>query len=123
MTSKRSIGASMAVPALLLALTACETTADNTPYEANASMGMLIARDSCRGCHEISSTRESPNPNAPSFRDVVNRSGMSDERLATWLRDAHNYPIEMGVHLEPHQVDSLVAYMMRLHSGEPTSEE
>ena len=34
-------------------------------------------------------------------------------RPAAFLRDSHNYPIEMGFRLEPHQVDSLVAYMVR----------
>ncbi len=123
MTRKGSIGTRLALPVLLLALAGCETTADSPPYEANASMGMLIARDSCRSCHEISSSRESPDSDAPPFREIINRPGMTPDRLATWLRDAHNYPIEMGVHLEPHQVDSLVAYMMRLQSGEPVSED
>lgn len=123
MRSKRSIGTQLALPVLLLALAGCETTADNAPYEPNASMGMLIARDSCRSCHEISSSRESPNADAPPFREIINRPGMSDEQLASWLRDAHNYPIEMGVHLEPHQVDSLVVYMLRLRSGDAPSEE
>jgi len=123
MTSKGSIGGRVALSLLLLALAGCETTGETAPYEPNASMGMLIARDSCRSCHEISSSRESPNPDATPFREIINRPGMGEGQLATWLRDAHNYPIEMGVHLEPHQVDSLVAYMLRLQSGEPVSED
>lgn len=104
--------------ASLLALAACTTTPREPSYEANASMGMLIARNSCGSCHAVSLAGESPNERAPAFREVINRPALTDEKLAAWLTDAHNYPVEMGVHLEPHQVDSLVAYMERLRVGE-----
>jgi cytochrome c len=109
----------LSLPCFALALAACETVPDKAPYEPSAAMGRLIASESCASCHEIFLERESPNPDAPAFRDVINRPGMSPEMLATWLRSAHNYPIEMGVHLEPHQIDSLVAYMTSLQTGEP----
>jgi len=104
---------------MVFALAACETTSDGAPYEPNASMGMLIARDSCGSCHAVTTVGDSPNAHAPAFREVINRPGMTADGIAAWLRDAHNYPIEMGVHLEPHQVDSLVAYMQRMRAGEP----
>lgn len=84
-------------------------------------MGMIIARDDCASCHELFLDRESPNPNAPPFRAIVNRPGMTPETLAAWLKDGHNYPVEMGFYLEPHKVDSLVAYMIRQKMGEPGS--
>jgi mono/diheme cytochrome c family protein len=115
--AKRSI-----LPCLLLALAACTAALNSTPYQADASMGMIIARDNCASCHELFLDRESPNPNAPPFRAIVNRPGMTPELLSTWLKDGHNYPAEMGFHLEPHKVDSLVAYMIRQQSGEPASE-
>jgi hypothetical protein len=43
---------------------------------------------------------------------------MTEEALAGWLRDGHNYPVEMGFRLEPHQIDSLVAYMIRRRASE-----
>ncbi len=52
----------------------------------------------------------------PTFREIVDRPGMTPETLAAFLTDSHNYPIEMGFRLEPHQVDSLVAYMIRWRS-------
>ena len=110
-----------ALAALLPALGACATGANQAPYEGNASMGMLIARDSCASCHAVSLGGESPNDHAPEFREVINRPGMSAESLTAWLNEAHNYPTEMGVHLEPHQVDSLVAYMLRLRSEQDES--
>lgn len=111
-------GPVLAAATLLLALAACTTTPHQAPYEGNASMGMLIARDSCGSCHAVSLVGESPEEDAPAFREVINRPGMTREALTRWLTDAHNYPIEMGVHLEPHQVDSLVAYMQRMQAEE-----
>ena len=99
------------LPLLALAISACSTV--GTAPEPNASMGLLIARDKCSGCHQVGGPGDSPNPNAPPFGEIVNRPGVTPERLATWLRDGHNYPVEMGFRLEPHQVDSLVAYMVR----------
>ena len=76
-------------------------------------LGLIIARDRCAGCHQTGGAGESPNANAPTFGEIVNRPGVTPETLAAWLRDGHNYPLEMGFRLEPHQVDSLVAYMIR----------
>ena len=113
----------LGLPCLTMALAACETVPDEkAPYEPSAAMGRLIARESCASCHEIFLSRESPNSRAPAFRDVINRPDMSPDMLATWLRSAHNYPVEMGVHLEPHQVDSLVAYMTELQSSDAEAE-
>lgn len=112
----------LALSCLLLFLAACATTPDGASYEPDASMGMIIARDDCAGCHELFLDRESPNPRAPPFREIVNRPGMTPELLATWLKDGHNYPAEMGFHLEPHKVDSLVAYMIRQKAREPASD-
>jgi mono/diheme cytochrome c family protein len=110
--------ARLALPCLLLGLTACETVPDGS-QEPSAATGMLLAENSCASCHETFLERESPNPDAPAFREIVNRPGMTPDLLATWLTDGHNYPIEMGFRLEPNQVDSLVAYMIRQQSGEP----
>ncbi len=112
--------AKLALPGLLLALAACETTGE-APYAPDASMGMLIARDSCAACHQTGLNGDSPNEDATPFHEVASRPGMTEESLAAWLRDGHNYPAEMNLRLEPHQVDSLVAYMLRLRSGQPIS--
>ena len=106
-------------PLLLAALAGCQT-AGEAP-RSDASLGMLIARDKCSSCHETFLDLESPNPDAPPFREIVNRPGMTRDALAGWLRDGHNYPVEMGFHLEPHQVDSLVAYMIRSRQDGPAS--
>ena len=104
---------SLGAPVLLVALAACATLEVGEPPAADASMGLLIARDSCGRCHSVGAGTDSPNPRAPAFGDIASRPGMAPEALAAWLRDGHNYPVEMGFRLEPHQVDSLVAYMVR----------
>ena len=95
---------------LSFTLAACATSEPPAP---DASMGLLIARDSCAGCHQIGGGGDSPNARAPTFREIASRPGMTPEALAAFLRDSHNYPVEMGFQLQPHQVDSLVAYMIR----------
>jgi mono/diheme cytochrome c family protein len=105
-----------AAPLLLLAVAGCQTVGEAPP--SDPSMGLLIAQNNCSRCHLIGGAGSSPNANAPTFREIVNRPGMTPDALAGWLRDGHNYPVEMGFHLEPHQVDSLVAYMIRSRSDE-----
>lgn len=97
--------------ALLLTLTACETMGE--PPEPSASMGLLLARDRCSSCHLTVGGSQSPNSLAPPFGDIVNRPGVTTETLTAWLRDGHNYPMEMGFRLQPYQIDSLAAYMIR----------
>ena len=113
MLKPKLITQAMGLACITLALAACETTPAGSGSEPSAATGMLIAQDNCASCHETFLERESPNPDAPPFREIVNRPGMTPNLLATWLKDGHNYPIEMGFLLEERQVDSLVAYMIR----------
>jgi cytochrome c len=103
------------------ALAACQSTPAEQVSWDNPATGLLVARESCGGCHQAGRTGESPNPDAPPFADIAGRPGLTAEALAAWLRDGHNYPVEMGFRLEPHQVDALVAYMVRLRSGDGPS--
>ena len=86
---------------------------------ANPATGLIIAQNSCGSCHQVRRNGASPDADAPPFAGIANREGLTAERLSSWLRDGHNYPTEMGFHLEPHQIDALVAYMIRLRSDEP----
>jgi mono/diheme cytochrome c family protein len=115
-TQRAGAALALATPGLLLALAACETLGVDEPIAPDASMGLLIAQDNCSRCHQIGGAGASPNENAPTFGEIANRPGMTSEALAAWLRDAHNYPVEMGFHLEPHQIDSLALYVMRWRS-------
>jgi mono/diheme cytochrome c family protein len=107
----------LCLPVLLLALAACQSLGVGEAPPADASMGLLIAQDNCGRCHQIGGAGASPNANAPTFGEIANRPGTTTESLAAWLHDAHNYPVEMGFHLEPHQIDSLALYVMRWRSS------
>ena len=76
--------------------------------------GVAYAQASCGGCHAVGRRSVSPNPQAPPFAAIVNQEGLTRNTLAAWLRNAHNYPDEMKLSLEPRQVDELVAYMLTL---------
>lgn len=82
---------------------------------ATPSRGYAFAQASCASCHGIKlGSFSSPNPRAPEFSAIVNQQGMTAATLSTWLRDAHNYPSEMQIQLEPSEIDDLVAYMLTL---------
>jgi mono/diheme cytochrome c family protein len=109
----------LALPILVLGVAACRSLAVGEAPRAEASMGLLIAQDNCSRCHQIGGAGDSPNEDAPPFTDIVNQPDITTEVLAAWLGDAHNYPIEMGFHLEPHEIDSLALYMIRWRSSPP----
>lgn len=111
-----------AIALTLAMLAGCATVPDGAPYRADASMGMLIARDSCSECHQTGLTGQSPNRLAPPFRDIANRPGLTQQALAAWLAGGHDYPAEMGFTLAPHQAQSLAAYMMRQRVGSNSPE-
>ena len=73
-----------------------------------------FTQDSCGECHAIAPPELSPNPNAPPFASIVNQPGLTEETLARWLRDAHNYPQEMEFEVGEEQVGQLLAYMLTL---------
>lgn len=107
---------------LLLALAACQSsTVVDQPVSAVAAEGRMIAQTSCASCHGTApGVTSSPNPDAPAFASIVNQQGLTKETLATWLRDAHNYPGEMAFELDNAKVDRLVDYMLTLRDPEYT---
>lgn len=88
--------------------------AATAPAARAASSGQAFAQATCGGCHATGRSGYSSNSNAPPFREIVNREGLTRETLATWLRGAHNYPSEMDFYLNDAQVNQLAAYMLTL---------
>ena len=82
------------------------------------SPSLALAQGACGGCHAVERYDLSPNPEAPPFAAIVNREGLTRETLATWLRDAHNYPEEMDFFLYEQEVDTLVEHMLTLRDPE-----
>jgi mono/diheme cytochrome c family protein len=100
--------------ALLLSCFAVAVTACQHPPQGEASEGLAFAQAACGGCHSVARYGASPNPNSPPFAAIVNQQGLTRQTLATWLRDAHNYPEEMEFSLDGPEVDRLVDYMLTL---------
>lgn len=79
-----------------------------------AGEDLALAQAACGGCHAVERNDLSPNPDAPPFAAIVNQGGLTRATLATWLRDAHNYPEEMDFYLEEPEVDALIDHMLTL---------
>lgn len=105
----------LAIACLALGAIACQTvSSDEQTAPANSAYGLLVAQDACGRCHAAGRTGSSANPDAPPFATIANKEGLTAETLSSWLRDVHNYPTEMGFHLEKRQLDAIVAYVMTL---------
>lgn len=104
---KRSLALLPAAP-LLAVLAACQTVQDRQQEN------LVFAQSSCGGCHAVEANAASPNPEAPGFANIVNREGLTENTLAEWLRDAHNYPEAMSFTLEESHVRRLAAHMLTL---------
>lgn len=73
-----------------------------------------FVRATCGGCHSIDGRDLSRNPRSPSFPEIVNTEGLTEETLSVWLRGAHNYPSEMDFYLTDRAVARIVSYMLTL---------
>ena len=105
----------LALLGLPLLLAACQDLPSSGRASATAaSRGQAFARTACGGCHAVGLYGTSSNPNAPPFGYIANQDGVTAETLTTWLRGAHNYPMEMDFYLTGSEVDSLVAHLLAL---------
>ena len=73
-----------------------------------------FAQAACGDCHAVERLHLSPNPKAPAFVQIANRTGLTDETLSYWLRSAHNYPEAMDFELDDARVEELTAYILTL---------
>ncbi|WP_298470879.1 hypothetical protein [uncultured Erythrobacter sp.] len=112
MTYRALILALSAVP-----LAACQTTGTQAPQTA-APEPPAFVEAACGGCHAVQPPFLSPNPAAPSFDSIANREGLSEDTLAAWLTDAHNYPEVMDFDLSPEQAEEIADYMITLRRGD-----
>ena len=99
----------------LLLVAACQNLPPPQPALATApQQGQAVAQRICSGCHATGLYGSSSNPNAPPFGAIANQEGVTAETLSTWLRSAHNYPIEMNFLLHDDDADALAAYFLSL---------
>ncbi|RED15729.1 c-type cytochrome [Parasphingopyxis lamellibrachiae] len=84
--------------------------ADTSPA---AMRGAAFAQSHCSQCHSIEDGF-SPRPESPSFAQIVNTPGLTDETLNYWLENSHNFPEIMDFTIAPEQIDDLAQYMLTL---------
>lgn len=108
----RSLPASL----LLLTLGSCTTVPRLAPLELTEQQarGYAFAKTNCTGCHAITPSGTSANPEAPHFQTIANMPGLTRETLRNFLRDSHNYPAAMNFTVEPGQVEDLTDYVLTL---------
>lgn len=80
----------------------------------DAQSDLSFAQQACGDCHAVTPPGVSPNPKSPPFTDIANSPGLTNETLAVWLTDAHNYPEDMNFRLNREQVDTIARHMLRL---------
>lgn len=122
----------MLIIAAALTLTACAAApgTDNPPAMLGKptspspdTRAPALVEGACGGCHAVEPPFLSPNPAAPSFASIADRPGLSQQSLAAWLGEAHNYPEDMDFTLTPRQVDQIAAYTVTLRGAGYVPEE
>ncbi|WP_235860507.1 c-type cytochrome [Roseibium suaedae] len=95
--------------ALLGAAIAQESDYPNDP--ASLAIGRTIAEENCASCHAIGPEGESPNAEAPAFRDLSQRYPISDleESLAEGIVTGHNDMPEFV--LQPDNINQFLGYL------------
>ena len=83
-----------------------------------AAQGQAILEKNCARCHAIGLTGASPHPQAPPFRDVVNRYPVEDleESLAEGITSGH--PDMPEFVFEAGEIDAIVSYLNSLKARE-----
>jgi mono/diheme cytochrome c family protein len=75
--------------------------------------GFRIADDVCAECHAITVDGQgSVNPNAPPFKVIANKAGMTDMALRTWFQTPH--PTMPNFIIKTAEAAALIAYIRSL---------
>ena len=113
----------LAIMATMIMASACAHN-DPLPSEASSNSAapdhdtLAFVQAACGGCHAVENGYLSPNPKAPRWVDIANREGLSEETLASWLYDAHNYPEMMDFDLDQARADEIADHMLKLRSND-----
>lgn len=109
-----SVRAAAAIATVLIVAGCAATEEQVAKPPSAATLGQDFAVQHCSSCHAIAAGAISPNPLAPPFAAVVNRSGVTAETLVPWLDNSHFYPDIMSFTIAPGDVANLAAYMLTL---------
>jgi cytochrome c len=108
-------------PMLVMALGALAVSSCGSAARADdgdAAKGLGILQEHCARCHALGTTGNSPHPQAPPFRDVVERYPVEDleESLAEGIVSGH--PDMPEFTFEPKEINSILAYLNSLKAQE-----
>lgn len=111
-TDFRTLALTFSVLLILPCLAAADTA------EQVAAKGLAILQKDCARCHALGLTGTSPHPQAPPFRDIVNRYPVEDleESLAEGIVSGH--PDMPEFTFDPDQIGGIVAYLNSLKAQE-----
>ena len=98
---------------IALALIATAATAAPS-LSPRAKRGLAFAEQRCAACHGVTANSSSPNPEAPPWDDIANRTGTTERTLRAFLRDSHNFPAAMQFEVDRRRIADLSAYLMTL---------
>ena len=105
----------IAIGVISIIVAACTHSAQQ-PDIARGGDTLAFVQAACGGCHAVETGYLSPNPQAPRWVDIANREELSEETLASWLYDAHNYPEMMDFDLDRARADEIADHMLKLRS-------
>ena len=110
----------------VLLAAACTTPAPHGAFadeNGDPARGRAYAQDHCAACHAVSGrpSDQSPNLDAPTFRQVANTPGFTRMALGAWLRSTHQQMPDFVV--ETGHIDDIYVYLETLRTpGSPASQ-
>lgn len=82
----------------------------------DAEEGFIFAKAVCANCHAIVSDETSPSPEAPTFDEIAEQSGMSAKSIVERIQAVH--PKMPNIPMERQELIDLAAYILSSDNGE-----
>lgn len=113
----------MSRPILAVLSIAAMAAAGAAQAQPSAARGLEIVRKNCSMCHAIGDKGDSPNAQAPRFRELGQRYPIDDlqEALAEGILTGH--PAMPQFRFSPAEVDDIIAYLKSIQVGRQADSE
>ena|SRR5579864_1665391 len=104
--------------AILAGLTVLPALAQPTPHEQSVARGLALVTRNCSMCHAVGAIGDSPNPQAPHFRDLHQRYPVDNlaEALAEGILVGHPQMPEFRFTAE--EVSDIIAYLKSIQTSQ-----
>ena len=108
----------LAIAAIVVGLIATPSLAQPTPHDASVARGLALVTRNCSMCHAIGVAGDSPNPQAPHFRDLHQRYPVDNlaEALAEGILVGHPQMPEFRFSAE--EVSDIIAYLKSIQTSQ-----